>query len=141
MKRHLIPNTELSVSSLCYGVMRFGAEVHGHDMHELYHVFCESGGNFFDTAHCYSCWYPNGDGCSERSKEVSRKRMQQSPGDGHRQLRFVLHVCAWPQEVKCPIVAAETREQHYIGSVRNVALIPAPGIAIRSRDRLTLPMD
>ena len=67
MPLHPIPNTDLKVSSLCYGVMRFGCEVHGQEMHELYRVFCESGGNFFDTAHCYSCWYPNGDGCSERS--------------------------------------------------------------------------
>ena len=27
----------------------------------------EAGGNFFDTAHCYACWVPNGNGCSERS--------------------------------------------------------------------------
>jgi aryl-alcohol dehydrogenase-like predicted oxidoreductase len=67
MKRHQIPHTDLSVSSLCYGVMRFGAKVHGDDMHELYRVYCEAGGNFFDTAHGYAPWYPNGDGCSERS--------------------------------------------------------------------------
>ena len=35
-------------------------------MHELYRVFCDAEGNFFDTAHSYACWYPNGDGCSER---------------------------------------------------------------------------
>jgi aryl-alcohol dehydrogenase-like predicted oxidoreductase len=67
MKRHKIPNTSLSVSSLCYGVMRFGARVHGADMHQLYRIYCEAGGNFFDTAHSYACWYPNGDGCSERA--------------------------------------------------------------------------
>jgi aryl-alcohol dehydrogenase-like predicted oxidoreductase len=67
MKRHKIPNTSLSVSSLCYGVMRFGARVHGADMHQLYRTYCEAGGNFFDTAHSYACWYPNGDGCSERA--------------------------------------------------------------------------
>jgi aryl-alcohol dehydrogenase-like predicted oxidoreductase len=67
MKRYNIPKTDLSVSSLCYGVMRFGARVHGADMHGLYRVYCEAGGNFFDTAHSYACWYPNGDGCSERS--------------------------------------------------------------------------
>jgi aryl-alcohol dehydrogenase-like predicted oxidoreductase len=67
MKRASIPNTDLSVSSICYGVMRFGARVHGNDMHELYRVYCEAGGNFFDTAHSYACWYPNGEGCSERS--------------------------------------------------------------------------
>jgi aryl-alcohol dehydrogenase-like predicted oxidoreductase len=67
MKRHHLPNTDLSVSSLCYGVMRFGAKVEGDAMHELYRVYCEAGGNFFDTAHGYAPWYPNGDGCSERS--------------------------------------------------------------------------
>lgn len=67
MEHHNLPNTDLFVSSICYGVMRFGARVHGADMHELYHVYCEAGGNFFDTAHSYACWYPNGDGCSERS--------------------------------------------------------------------------
>jgi aryl-alcohol dehydrogenase-like predicted oxidoreductase len=67
MKHHNLPGTNLSVSSICYGVMRFGARVSGADMHELYRVYCEAGGNFFDTAHSYACWYPNGDGCSERA--------------------------------------------------------------------------
>ena len=67
MKHHLIPKTDLSVSSLCYGVMRFGARVHGADMYELFRVYLEAGGNFFDTAHGYAPWYPNGDGCSERA--------------------------------------------------------------------------
>src|ERR1700683_4424248 len=74
MKRHNIPKTDLMVSSLCYGVMRFGARVHGADMHELYRIYCDAGGNFFDTAHSYACWYPNGDGCSERAlSECLRK--------------------------------------------------------------------
>src|ERR1700722_8174619 len=67
MKNLNIPNTDLTVSSLCYGVMRFVARLHGGDMHELYRVYCEAGVNFFDTAHCYACWVPNGNGCSERS--------------------------------------------------------------------------
>jgi aryl-alcohol dehydrogenase-like predicted oxidoreductase len=66
MKRHNIPNTDLSVSSICYGVMRFGTTVHGDKMHELYRIYCEAGGNFFDTAHCYACWRPDGCGSSER---------------------------------------------------------------------------
>jgi aryl-alcohol dehydrogenase-like predicted oxidoreductase len=67
MKRRTIPRTDLNVSMLCYGVMRFGARVHGADMFELYRAYCEAGGNFFDTAHCYACWVPNGNGASERS--------------------------------------------------------------------------
>ena len=43
MKHLNIPNTDLTVSSLCYGVMRFGARVHGGDMHELYRVYWRGG--------------------------------------------------------------------------------------------------
>ena len=67
MKHHPIPNTDLAVSSLCYGVMRFGAKVKGGEMFDLFQVYCEAGGNFFDTAHGYAPWYPDGYGCSERA--------------------------------------------------------------------------
>ena len=62
-----IPNTDLDVSRLCYGVMQFNAKVRGPEMHELYRRFREAGGNFFDTAHCYNFWMPTGGpGESER---------------------------------------------------------------------------
>jgi aryl-alcohol dehydrogenase-like predicted oxidoreductase len=65
--RHRIPNTNLDVSGLCYGVMQFNARVRGADMHELYRCFREAGGNFFDTAHCYNFWMTTGGpGESER---------------------------------------------------------------------------
>lgn len=67
MKRRVIPGTDLSVSSICYGVMRFGAKVKGAAMFDLYRAYLEAGGNFFDTAHGYAPWYPDGDGCSERA--------------------------------------------------------------------------
>lgn len=46
--------------------MRFGTSTKGQDMYELYQRYCEAGGNFFDTAHCYASWLPGGEGASER---------------------------------------------------------------------------
>lgn len=66
MKRHPIPNTVLSVSTFCYGVMKFGTVAKGDDMFALYEQYCNAGGNFFDTAHSYACWRPNGYAASER---------------------------------------------------------------------------
>jgi aryl-alcohol dehydrogenase-like predicted oxidoreductase len=61
-----LPGTDLSVAAFCYGVMHFGTKARGRDALELYHLYREAGGNFFDTAHCYACWLPGGDGASER---------------------------------------------------------------------------
>jgi aryl-alcohol dehydrogenase-like predicted oxidoreductase len=36
-------------------------------MDRLYETFREAGGNFFDTAHCYCFWLPDGNGTSERT--------------------------------------------------------------------------
>ena len=65
MKHQLIPNTDLNVSSYCYGVMFFGTRAKGDDAYRLYEQFVEAGGNLFDTAHGYACWMPEGDGASE----------------------------------------------------------------------------
>ncbi len=67
MKHQLIPNTDLNVSSYCYGVMFFGTRAKGDDAYRLYEQFVEAGGNLFDTAHGYACWMPEGDGASERT--------------------------------------------------------------------------
>jgi 1-deoxyxylulose-5-phosphate synthase len=67
MKQHLIPNTTLHVSALCYGLGPFGSGVKGAAMERLFATFREAGGNFFDTAHCYAFWLPEGAGCSERA--------------------------------------------------------------------------
>jgi aryl-alcohol dehydrogenase-like predicted oxidoreductase len=75
MEKTRIPNTDLHVSSICYGVMRFGARVKGEAMHELFRVYCEAGGNFFDTGHGYAPWYPDGDGCSERALGECMRRL------------------------------------------------------------------
>jgi aryl-alcohol dehydrogenase-like predicted oxidoreductase len=67
MRHHVLPNTDLHVSALCYCLGAFGARVKGAAMERLYATFREAGGSFFDTAHCYAFWLPEGAGCSERA--------------------------------------------------------------------------
>ncbi|NQZ69928.1 MAG: aldo/keto reductase, partial [Lentisphaeria bacterium] len=67
MKRLKINTTELEVSELCLGCLPFGTRISGEDVANLVNVFRDAGGNFFDTAHCYSGWEPGGDGVSERA--------------------------------------------------------------------------
>lgn len=67
MDLRTIPGTDLKVSTLCYGVMRFNMRTRGEADFELYRHFREAGGNFFDTAHLYACWKPQGLGASEES--------------------------------------------------------------------------
>lgn len=66
MRRHRLPHTDLEVSALCYGVASFGTGATGETMERLFAAFREAGGNFFDTAHCYSFWIAGGPGSSER---------------------------------------------------------------------------
>jgi aryl-alcohol dehydrogenase-like predicted oxidoreductase len=67
MNMRTLSGSDLSVSAFCYGVMHFGTVARGADVFALYRQFREAGGNFFDTAHCYACWRPEGDGASERA--------------------------------------------------------------------------
>ena len=47
--------------------MGCGTRIVGNDMERILDTFVERGGNFFDTAHCYAFWEPDGFGASERS--------------------------------------------------------------------------
>ena len=67
MKRVRIPGTDLEVSALCYGLGSFGTSVRGEEADRLYAAYRESGGCFFDTAHCYSFWVEGGLGAGERA--------------------------------------------------------------------------
>src|SRR5262245_27163808 len=62
-----IAGTDLKVSSLCLGAGPFGTTLRGADLFRLYDQFREAGGNFFDTAHCYSFWIEGGLGANERA--------------------------------------------------------------------------
>ncbi len=67
MTRQELPGTDLIVSDFCYGTLNFGGGIDGVDMDKLLGIFRDAGGNFLDTAHCYSFWLPGGTGCSERA--------------------------------------------------------------------------
>ncbi|MCE9589326.1 MAG: aldo/keto reductase [Planctomycetes bacterium] len=60
-----LPGTDLRISRLCYGGVSWGTAVRGDAMDRLLNAFRDLGGNFFDTAHCYSFWVPGGTGASE----------------------------------------------------------------------------
>jgi aryl-alcohol dehydrogenase-like predicted oxidoreductase len=66
MKYPTLPNSALKLSILALGNGPFGSGV-GADTERLYSQYRESGGNTFDTAHCYSFWLPAGGGASERA--------------------------------------------------------------------------
>lgn len=65
MKRHTLPNTDLQVSTLCYGCAPLGTVVRGEEMDRLLDAFVDLGGNFLDTAHGYAYWIEGGNGASE----------------------------------------------------------------------------
>ncbi len=66
MKKIKIPNTYLEVSELCFGTSSLGTSTKGKHADRLISQFIDAGGNYFDTAHCYSFWVENGLGASER---------------------------------------------------------------------------
>ena len=55
------------MSALCYGAGPFGPAAREEETDRLYETFREAGGNFFDTAHCYSFWIEGGLGANERN--------------------------------------------------------------------------
>ena len=61
---HPLPGTDLRLSSFCYGLGDLFA-LPEQQSDALLDAFVAAGGNFFDTAHCYSFWLPGGDGTSE----------------------------------------------------------------------------
>ena len=64
LRLHSLPGTDLRLSSFCYGLGDlFSLPEDRSD--RLLDAFVEAGGNFFDTAHCYSFWLPGGNGQSE----------------------------------------------------------------------------
>lgn len=60
-----LPGTDLRVSRLCAGGVSWGTALRGEEMDRLLNAFRQAGGNFFDTAHCYSFWLPGGTATSE----------------------------------------------------------------------------
>jgi aryl-alcohol dehydrogenase-like predicted oxidoreductase len=67
MRTLTIPDTDLTVSALCFGAGGLGTRVSPDDSLRLLDEFVEQGGNFLDTAHIYAAWVPGGEGVSERT--------------------------------------------------------------------------
>lgn len=66
MKKIQIPQTELTVSPIGFGCVNAGLKWDGKDADNLFDVFYDLGGNFYDTARVYSDWIPPERGRSER---------------------------------------------------------------------------
>src|ERR1043166_2480787 len=75
MESYRLPHTDLEVSALCLGTGSFGTSIKDGEADRLVAAFLEAGGNFFDTAHCYAFWKPNGLGASERELAACLRRL------------------------------------------------------------------
>src|SRR5918998_175301 len=63
-----LPGTDLSVSRLCLGGNRLGAQLDHEASFALLDAFTECGGTFIDTAHVYANWLPDVErSCSEKT--------------------------------------------------------------------------
>lgn len=78
-RRITLPGTALSVSPLCLGGNRLGADLDQARSFALLDAFVAAGGNFIDTAHVYADWLPWVErSCSE--KTIGRWRAAQGIG-------------------------------------------------------------
>ena len=64
LRQHQLPATDLQLSTFCCGLGDLFA-LPAAESDALLDAFVDAGGNFFDTAHCYSFWLPRGNGLSE----------------------------------------------------------------------------
>lgn len=56
MKTIALPDTDLRISPICLGTADWGSRADAARAELLYSAFRESGGNCFDSAHCYAFW-------------------------------------------------------------------------------------
>ena len=64
LRQHSLSQTDLQLSTFCCGLGDLFALPEA-ESDALLDAFVEAGGNFFDSAHCYSFWLPGGNGLSE----------------------------------------------------------------------------
>jgi aryl-alcohol dehydrogenase-like predicted oxidoreductase len=63
-----LPHSPLTaVSAIALGTAEFGTQTPPETARRLVAAYAEAGGNFFDSAHCYAFWKPDGLGASERT--------------------------------------------------------------------------
>jgi len=83
-----LPHSDLKVSQIAYGSTGFDGKFPTAEGLQLVSDYLEAGGNFLDTAHCYSFWVEGGSGASERfvgtaAKEFGRERFVIATKGGH----------------------------------------------------------
>jgi aryl-alcohol dehydrogenase-like predicted oxidoreductase len=89
MKYRTMAGTDLEVSRLCLGTVKYGAGMDEADAHRQMDRFCAAGGNFIDTAHVYGDWVPGERAASEHiigrwlKKSGARDRVILSTKGGH----------------------------------------------------------
>jgi aryl-alcohol dehydrogenase-like predicted oxidoreductase len=74
MKAIALPGADFTVSELCLGSNSFGGSLTTEREDQLFGAFREAGGNFCDTAHCYSFWTGDGAGSNERALGAAIRR-------------------------------------------------------------------
>lgn len=62
MQKIYLGNTDLEVSTICFGTMYFGTKVDSRQSFELLDHYVSQGGNFLDTSNNYAFWMDNGTG-------------------------------------------------------------------------------
>lgn len=70
MKKKSLGNTGEMVSELCLGTMMIGTVVDKHDSYKVLDHFAGLGGNFIDTANCYSWWIGHGENIGDESENM-----------------------------------------------------------------------
>lgn len=73
MRMLTLPQTDLRVSQICLGTAELGLKVDEEQSFRLLDACVSAGGNFLDTAHCYSDWAP---GESSRSEKLMGRWMK-----------------------------------------------------------------
>lgn len=58
MNYRTFQSTDLKVSAICLGTVKYGTDMAQRDAWEQLDSFLELGGNFLDTAHVYGDWTP-----------------------------------------------------------------------------------
>ncbi len=58
MKYKMLQSTDLKVSGICLGTVKYGTDMAERDAWEQMDSFLDLGGNFLDTAHVYGDWTP-----------------------------------------------------------------------------------
>lgn len=70
MKKKALGYTNEMVSELCLGTMMLGTTVNKDDSYKILDHFTDLGGNFIDTANCYSWWIGHGENIGDESENV-----------------------------------------------------------------------